>query len=36
MGQLALASLASMGYEGGGDPRTDAQFHAKLRAIQEV
>jgi hypothetical protein len=36
VGQLALATLASLGYEGGGDPRTDSAFHAKLQALQQV
>jgi hypothetical protein len=35
VGQLALATLASLGYEGGGDPRTDSAFHAKLQALQQ-
>lgn len=36
VGQLALATLASLGYEGGGDPTRDAQFHAKLQQLQQV
>jgi hypothetical protein len=35
VGQLALATLAQLGYEGGGDPSRDAQFHAKLQGLQK-